>query len=284
MKNKKKRFFNFVKEGNGTNELYIYGDIIGGSDKWEESDVTFTDFTKAVNEIGENETLNMYVNSPGGNIFATYSFIGILGRAKTAKNITIDLYLDGLGASCASWLMMIADNIYIYAQSVMMVHKPISRVCGNANDMMKEIELLNKIEEEGMIPMYLKKATNKLTKEMLKDFLNKGTWFTANQICEYFDVTLLENNRQMTACLPDDYFNSHKVPEEVKDIIKNYKKKDDKEDFKIKEIEDFLENNKIENQKIKEREKEEKAKSIKDFLKKQKKEEIGNKIKELTNC
>ena len=46
----KDKVFNIIN--NGTDySLYVYGDIISGADKWDESDVTYQDFKDAVEKI-----------------------------------------------------------------------------------------------------------------------------------------------------------------------------------------------------------------------------------------
>ena len=224
------KFYNFVSNNNKS-ELYLYGAIV--SDKWFEDEVTSKDFIDIIESLSENSTLEVYINSPGGEVFVTQSIISILKRAKVTKNITLDCYIDGLGASCASWLPMLADNLYIYNGSMLMLHKPMTFCWGaNANDLRKEIELLDKIEESEMIPMYMSKAKENLTEEVLKDMLANETWLTADEIENYFNVTRLESKKQIVACIDRKLFNNYKnIPEDLQrnnEIIKeklNNKKK-----------------------------------------------------------
>ncbi len=213
----KDRFYNFVNNDN-KNELYLYGALV--SDKWDESDVTFKDFKEAIDSISNNSTLDIYVNSPGGEVLVCQSIISFLKRAKATKNITINVTIDGLGASCSSWLPMVADNIYIYQGSIMMLHKPLTMMWGNANDMKKEIELLDKIENSEMIPMYMSKAKEGVTEDTIKELLANETWLDSNEIQEYFNVTLLEDSKQLVACVDKDLFkNFKKVPENLKELL-----------------------------------------------------------------
>lgn len=245
------KFYNFVANNSDT-ELYVYGDIIGGSEKWSEDDVTFKDFTDKLNNLLPNSALNVYINSGGGSVFATQSIISLLQRAKDTKNITINSYIDGLGASCASWLPMVADNLYIYPQSVMMIHKPMSLAFGNANEMQKQIDILNKLENDIMIPQYLAKGTDELTEDKLKEMLNEETWMTADDISKYFNVTLLEQDKQIVACNEGKYFDRYKnVPKDLfSNVIEKSKVEETKVDEttklnelenKIKELEVFIE-------------------------------------------
>ena len=54
------KFYN-IKSQNNTTGIYIYGEIIGGSDKSDESDVTFDDVRKALDVMNNGDTLEMYI-------------------------------------------------------------------------------------------------------------------------------------------------------------------------------------------------------------------------------
>lgn len=234
------KFYNFIKNNNNV-ELYVYGDIIGGSEKWSEDDVTFKDFVDATNNITDNSTLDIYVNSGGGSVFATQSIISLLQRCKAKKNITINAFIDGLGASCASWLPCIADNLYVYKESIMMIHKPTSIAFGNANDMQKQINILDKLENDVMLPIYMAKSTEELTEETLKQMLGEETWLNADEICKYFNAELLETEKQIVACKDSKYFDRYKK------LPNNLLTKEDPKDEEIKDnTNKELENKKLE--------------------------------------
>lgn len=207
------KFYNFKNNNNAT-ELYLYGAIV--SEKWYEDDVSFTDFRDALEEINDNGVLNIYVNSPGGEVFVTDSIIAMIDRCKKKKNITIDCYIDGLGASCASWLPMVADNLYIYDQSVLMLHKPMSSLFGaNANDMKKQIEVLDKIEES-MVTMYLNKAKDGITEDKIKEMLSEETWLNSREIQDIFNVQVIESASKISACIDEELFKNYKnVPQNL---------------------------------------------------------------------
>lgn len=211
------KFYNF-NVNNDVTELYVYGVICSGSDKWDESDVVFNDFKSILDGIGYNSTLNIMVNSCGGDVFTTEGIIAMLKRAKAIKDIKINCYIDGIGASCASWLPMVADNIYIYSGSILMLHKPMTTMWGaNANDMKKEIEILDKIEN-AMIECYMKKAKEGVTEDDFREMLSNETWLDATEIQNYFNVTLLEDSKQIVACIDDDIFKRYnKVPQLIYD-------------------------------------------------------------------
>lgn len=211
---KTNRFYNFIKS-NKKHELYVYGEIIGGSNKWDETDVVFEDFKNKLNEMEDNATLDIYVNSPGGSVFTTQGIVAALRRAKD-RGITVNAYIDGIGASCASWLPMVADNIYIYPQSIMMIHKPMSIAMGNSDQMKKEIEVLDRIEDDVIIPLYMERAKDGITEEFIKEKMAEETWFSANEINDIFNVTMLPEERKIACCADRNVLNRYSnVPQEL---------------------------------------------------------------------
>lgn len=214
-----KRFYEFKNIADDEYSLYIYGEIVSekGVDWWtgekNENEVDIADFKKALSEIPFGAKLNMYVNSVGGSVFATSAMVSMLQRAKD-NGVKIDAYIDGVACSCASWLIMVADNIFIYKNSVMMIHKPLIATYGNANDLLKDIEVLNKIEDGVIIPIYEAKAKSETG--VIKDMMTAETWLTATEIQEHFNVTLLDEAKEVEN-IKSELFNTYKnTPKEFK--------------------------------------------------------------------
>ncbi len=116
-----------------TADVFIYGEITKYA--WEEyGEVSSITFKNELDELGDDiETINLYINSPGGSVFETMAIIAMLQRHQ-AKVIS---YIDGIGASCASVLPMISDKIIMYANSMMMIHNAWTYASGNANQLRK---------------------------------------------------------------------------------------------------------------------------------------------------
>ncbi len=237
------KFYNFISN-NKKHELYVYGEIIGGSNKWDESDVIFNDFKDKLNEMDDNSTLDIYINSPGGSVFTTQGIVALLRRSKE-RGITINAYIDGMGASCASWLPFVADNLYVYPQSIMMIHKPMSTLwAANADEMKKEIDFLDKIENDIIIPLYMERAKDGVTEEFIKKKMTEETWFTANEINELFNVTMLSDEKNIVCCADKNVLNRYSnVPKELLNRLQE--ENNMKKDENIATIES--EENKVEN-------------------------------------
>lgn len=213
----KKKFYEFKNVVDKDSlDIMLYGEIISGGydSKWDSTDVTFQDFKDALDTIGTSgnaiNTINIYINSIGGSVSTTQGIVAMLQRVKD-KGITINSYIDGIGASCSSFLPMVSDNIYAYNTSLLMIHKPMKIAMGNANDFQEQIDLLNKVEDSVIIPLYMSKAKEGVTEQQIKDLLSAETWLNAKEMSDLFDITILEESKDLVACIDN------------KDILKNYK-------------------------------------------------------------
>ena len=224
-----KKFFEFKNVTSTEADLYIYGEIVQEKyvDWWtgEESktDVALMDFKEELDKIGNVQTLNLYINSPGGDVFVASAMISMLERVKN-KGTTINAYVDGISASAASFLMFAADNIYLYKNSIVMVHKPMSYAYGNSNDMQKVIDTLEKIESSTMIPMYMSKA--KISEDEVKKLIEVESWLSSDEMNDYFDVIVLNEEKTAVACSSNLFDKYKNIPKNIRDffILKNNEK------------------------------------------------------------
>ena len=233
-KNKQKNnFFEFKNISSSEADLFVYGEIVQEKsiDWWtgEESqtDVGLMDFKEQLDSIGNVKKLNLYLNSPGGDVFTASTMVSMLERLKE-KGTVIDAYVDGLSASACSFFMMVADNINLYKNSTVMVHKPMSWAVGNANDMQKTIDALNKIEDSVMMPLYMSKA--KAKEDEIRALIDNETWLSATDMYKYFNVTLLDTEKVAVASIKSDLFKNYK---NTPDFIKNLQKNEEKDAFLV---------------------------------------------------
>ena len=208
-------------------DLYFYGVIVDEKLTWagEEISKTDVDTMELKNELDELNgitDLNIYINSPGGSVFASSTMCSMLQRFRDRTGAKIHSFIDGLCASASTYLLMVADDVNFYKNSMMMIHKPMSIAMGNANDMKKEIDLLDSIENNMMIPMYMNKS--KVSEDEIKELINNETWFTADEkdknfIGDYFTVNLLEETKEAVACVSKNLFKNYKnVPKALANV------------------------------------------------------------------
>lgn len=147
-------------------DLYLSG-IVG-------YDITERQVLNFLNE-NDDKDLNVYINSPGGSVFEGMGIYNILrgsGRSITTIN-------NGLAASMGSILFLAGDNRVANTGSIYMVHKPSSIVWGDADDMKKEAEVLDKIQDS-LASVYKERAGI----ENIDDYINEETWWDVNEMIE----------------------------------------------------------------------------------------------------
>lgn len=105
-----------------------------------------------------------------------------------------------------------------------MMHKPLCRCYGNANDFKKQIEILDKCQET-ILNAYMSKAKEGITNEQITELINKETWLTGKEMEDYFQVQL-EGEIQMTASCNSTYYDYYK---KVPFAFKNSKKEEPEE-------------------------------------------------------
>lgn len=109
------------------------------------------------------------------------------------------------------------DNIYLYKNSIVMVHKPMSYAYGNSIDMQKVIDTLEKIESSTMIPMYMSKA--KISEDEVKNLIEVESWLSSEEMDNYFDVTVLNEEKTAVACSSNLFDKYKNVPKNVRDFF-----------------------------------------------------------------
>ena len=204
------KFYEIKNQTETSSDLYIYGDIV--TEKWDDKDETSTDlksFRELVEGLNGGQTLNIYLNSGGGSVFAASAMVSMLKRAQ-ARGVKVVSYIDGLAASAASLFPMVSDETHIYSNSMLMIHKPIMMIVAiaNANDLMKCANELESIENGTLIPIY--KSRTKLSDQKLKNAIANETWYTADEIVENFDGFTLHDEEKSAAACTSDFFARYK--------------------------------------------------------------------------
>jgi len=191
-------------------DLYIYGVIVDNSDfKWDEADVMPDDVLNALNQVEGLDELNIYINSPGGSVFAGQAIYNMLKRNKAKKIV----HIDGVAASMASVIALVGDEVYVPSNAYMMIHKPLTIAVGNANDFRKAADDLDVIES-GLMSAYESKLKEGVTIDIIKQMVDKETWLNGDEIADYFDVEVIES-KNIAACASDYLKNYDKTPQKL---------------------------------------------------------------------
>lgn len=178
------KYYQLMNQGE-TADLYIYGDIT--SWPWAESDV---DAYSLVNELSALEgvnNINVYINSYGGEVAEGLAIYNALKR-HTAKVTTI---CDGFACSIASVIFMAGDERVMNGSSLLMIHNPWTYTAGNAEELRKEADDLDKIAEASY-SAYLDSVN--IDRDQLKELLDAETWLTPAEALEMGFATIIKSD------------------------------------------------------------------------------------------
>lgn len=203
-------------------DLYIYGEIVTDNTNWwtgekDETLVGLKDFKEELDNLGEISNLNIYLNTPGGEVFVASTMCSMLQRLKD-KGTKIHTFVDGLCASAGTFILMMGDDINMYQNSMIMIHKPVAHCYGNALELQKCIDLLNTVENSTMIPLYMKKALK--SKEEIQEKIKSESWMGSTESSMYFDINILEDTNKAVACVDSNIFKNYKnVPSNLRNLL-----------------------------------------------------------------
>ena len=182
-----------VKAKASLGEIFIYG-VIDDMEWWGD-EITPKTIQEELAKLKDVDTVNLYVNSPGGSVFAGAAIFNELRRFD--KPITA--YVDGLAASIASLVVLAADKVVMPANALMMIHRAYMCTCGNAPELRDSADKLEKIEDTVIITEYIAKTG--LEKEKLIDMMNVETWMSGSEAVELGFADEMIEDQKIAACI-----------------------------------------------------------------------------------
>ena len=166
-----KKFWNFVKnEDTSETELLFNGPI--SEDTWWGDEVTPALFRDELSKVSGN--LTVWLNSPGGDVFAASQIYTML-RNHPGK---VTVKIDGIAASAASVVAMAGEETLISPTGMLMCHNPMTCAMGNKADMEKAIALLDEVKES-IINAYAEKSH--LSRNKIARLMDEETWMNAEK-------------------------------------------------------------------------------------------------------
>jgi ATP-dependent Clp protease protease subunit len=157
-------------------ELYLY-DAIGSG--WF-GGIAAADVVAALEELKKAGAgqLNLYVNSPGGDVFEATAIYSVLRRW---TNGPVHGFVDGLAASAASYLVLAAEHVTTAFNAMWMIHNPWGIVIGDEQAMRKSADDLHQIGAT-LVDTYV--AATGQTAEDVRAWMDAETWMSASEALE----------------------------------------------------------------------------------------------------
>ncbi len=194
-------------------DLYFYGDIV--SDWWGawQNEDQYPDAIKNFLSQAEGKDLNVYVNSGGGSVFAGMAIYNMIKRHGEKNKVKV--YVDGLAGSIASVIAFAGtEPPGIPSNAFLMIHKPWGAISGNADEMRKMADDLDKIQT-GIMNVYEDHLAEGVTIDQVETLVNAETWLDGKEAAKYFNIAQTDAADYVAAV--GDYLNyAGKLPEKFK--------------------------------------------------------------------
>lgn len=168
-----KKFWNWIKDSDETRTLRLEGPI--DEESFWGDEITPQMFRDELN-AGEGD-VTVWINSPGGNVFAAAEIYTMLKDYKGSITVKI----DAIAASAASVVAMAGDTVQMSPVAMLMIHDPSTVAMGNTKDMEKAIEVLNEVKES-IINAYAAKSG--LSHARIANLMSNETWMNAKKAVE----------------------------------------------------------------------------------------------------
>ena len=178
------KFWNWIHDDSGGRVLRLEGPI--DSESFWGDEITPQMFRDEL--YAEEGDITLWVNSPGGNVFAAAEIYTML--RDYPGNVTVRI--ASIAASAASVVAMAGNVVQMSPTALIMIHDPATIAMGNAKDMEKAITTLNEVKES-IINAYAFKTG--LTRNRISKLMSDETWLNAKKAVElgFADEILFEN-------------------------------------------------------------------------------------------
>lgn len=182
-----KKFWNWIHDDSGGRVLRLEGPI--DNDNFWGDEITPAMFREDLE--AEDGDVTVWINSPGGNVFAAAEIYTMLKEYAG----TVTVRIASIAASAASVVAMAGDQVQMSPTALLMIHDPSTIAMGNTKDMEKAIETLNEVKE-AIINAYIAKTG--LRHNKVAELMESETWMNAKKALDlgFCDEILYESKKE----------------------------------------------------------------------------------------
>ena len=170
--NRPSKFFNYVPKSDGGATILLYGDVGPWSD---------IDSQRVVTELlaleGEYNSIDVRINSTGGDVFTGIAIFNALRQSKA----NIKIYVDGIAASIAGVIALCGKPLYMSQYARLMLHKVSGGAYGSAKELRETADLIENLE--GSLAEMVAQRANLTKEEVHSRYFADGKdhWLTAKE-------------------------------------------------------------------------------------------------------
>ena len=180
----KNKWYNIQNKAENAAEVYIF-DEIGNYG------VTAQDFISELKNL-KDRPVNLRINSLGGDVFNGMAIYNVLKKRQNKTTV----YIEGIAASIATIIALGADEVVMSENSLFMIHNAWGGTMGDAKDMRKSAQTLEKISQE-LTEIYVKKTG--LAYEAVSIMMDEETWLNAQEAYDLGFVDSISDSIKVAA-------------------------------------------------------------------------------------
>ncbi|MBD1383986.1 Clp protease ClpP [Mucilaginibacter rigui] len=143
-------------------------------------------YVKSQLDAAAGADVAVHISSVGGSAFDAIAIYDLL--KKYPGNVTT--YIDALAASAASVVAMAGSKIVMSKYALLMIHKPMVGSGGNADELLKDVQMLNVVQSR-LAQIYMDKSG--LDGVTVNSLINSVTWMTADQALNLGFIDVIED-------------------------------------------------------------------------------------------
>jgi ATP-dependent Clp protease protease subunit len=132
------------------------------------------------------QDVEIHISSAGGSAFDAIAIYDLI--KKYEGNVTT--YIDALAASAASVIAMAGNKVVMSKYALMMIHKPLVETGGNADELLEDVQMLNKVQSL-LAQIYIDKTG--LDGIIINSLINSVTWLSADQALDLGFIDQVED-------------------------------------------------------------------------------------------
>lgn len=161
--------------------ISLNGPVIPDSDKWlydyfGEPAICPKTVRQAIQENPAGETLEVEINSPGGEVFSGFEIYSLLRDAACPTTAIV----QSLAASAAATMMAGCQTVKLSPVAQVMVHLPSTVTSGNQEDHRQSVEVLESITQS-ILNAYELKVGGKTSRAGLRAMMARTSWLSAQE-------------------------------------------------------------------------------------------------------
>lgn len=176
------------------NSVYLDGFI-------EHGEIDCESVRAAVEKI-KGQTVDIYINSPGGDVFEGIAIANYIRETET-HGTKINIIVYGLAASIASVIAVAASHTKMLTGTKLMIHNPWCVCCGDAVEMRETATVLDDIKNSILEFYQLKSIKNLGTEKQINfaEVMEKETWLSPQEslamgLCEEIEESNVQHKTQ----------------------------------------------------------------------------------------